>query len=898
MRAGLLLVLSCAACSPGPAERFAGEALPVLESRCSTPVCHGVAASEPWPEVPGLFFRLDARGRVADVEQARQMALTRVSTRAPLASSLVRVAMPRSADGGPHAGGAVLLGEDDDAAQALVRWIESEPSGGEDLDPTALEARFATSVLPVLTSRCGLPGCHGPGDVAFSPLAPRTGPDGSVTDVEVRRAHLRARRMLDLWGSDPRSSRLLRKAIGGQAGGLAHRGGSLTLFPEAPADAPFDTPELIAILQWAIVERDAIGAGAAPLGVVFVAGPPSTRSPWRIEPGPSGSELYLAGWPEPGAPIVLSAALHPDGPVEIRAPAISHDATRVTFAMRRERERDFALYEMQLADRSSRRLTAEGAGSFAQPVYAPDGRVLASWDGHGELGADGAGPAPELVAIDLASGSMERLTFTPAPEVGPTVLSAGRPRGEILFATRREGPIGPEAVLFRFPLCHDPSAHDEPEYHVHFGASLAPLAPVSARDRPDGTQAMIVLASASATDDRGALLLLDRSLGPDIGASGEAVSVAGYRRPIAIVDAEPRYRDVMALPDGRLLVSAGGALELLGVEGDLSSARLGERSTWLAMSGLELRSPALVARRPLEDDGHQPVTDGSLDRGRIALRDVAVLEMLFGRARPRGERVERGDIAALRLISSERSATAIRMDDGSTSAGLSARIPARVLGELALPSDGSAWLDVPTGAPLLLQLLDARGMQVGSSLDRWYFASGGEVVPGGTNRATYEHACAGCHGTISGDPADAALREPDVLSSASVTLASHRDRDRRSPLPPVTMMLDERVDYVTSVLPIVRAECVSCHSSGASLDLEARAGLRFDAGYEALAAFVDLGTLRARRSALIERVTGLELDAEAPLRGRCPPEGASDATVSALVRWIEAGAFYDLASGP
>lgn len=50
---------------------------------------------------------------------------------------------------------------------------------------------------------------------------------------------------------------------------------------------------------------------------------------------------------------------------------------------------------------------------------------------------------------------------------------------------------------------------------------------------------------------------------------------------------------------------------------------------------------------------------------------------------------------------------------------------------------------------------------------------------------------------------------------------------------------------------------------------------------------------RARTSPLVERLLGRELDAHAPMRRTCPPGGASDELVRAIVEWIETGARED-----
>lgn len=905
MRASLaLLGLFAAGCADGPAERFARDAAPVLEARCSTAACHGVPAGDEWPAIEGLFFRLDAGGRLADLEAAREAARARISTGAPRASTLLRVALPASSGGGPHAGGALFNRPDDEALEAMLRWIEIEDRGGEDAELSALERQYASEVIPVLRARCSQDGCHGRRDVAFGSFAlPSV---AEVSGADVRASRLAVRALLDLWGSDPARSRLVQKALGADSGGLVHRGGAATFFPEAPIDDPLDAPAAQAILRWARSEREALGVheGREPSGVLFVDGPASRRAPYRVEPGPVGSDLFMAGWPSAGEPENLTAHLHPEGAIELRDPALSHDAARVAFAMRREGEARFAIYELTLATREVRRVTrATDPGSFVQPTYAPDGRIIAAWDGHDELGADGSGAPPELVALDR-DGALERLTFTPAPEVSPAFLATGRTRGALLFGTRREGPRGPEGVLFRFPLCHDPALHGEPEYHVHLGATLAPSAPLLGRDLPDGRQVMIVLPSSAADDDLGMLAVADRSLGPHLEPIEDA-SVSGYKRPIAWLDTSARSRDPAALPDGRVLVAIDGAIAIARIDDGWEGARLGALEAYArsAIGDGALRSPVPVLARPAEDEPHAPFTDPALPRGRLALRDLAVLESLYQRAAPRGVRALRDDIVSLRLLASAqaRERDVRRYEDGGTTVGLSPRIPARILAELALPADRSALLSVPARTPIRLSLLDAEGMEIGRSLDRWYYAEGGETVPGGTNARTYAHACAGCHGRASGDPREPAGAPPDALSSASITLTTHASRDRRRPLPPREIdAAGERIDFVTTLEASLRARCASagCHGGdapAADLPLDDRAGVgRFPAAYEALVRFVDLESLRARESALIERMLGRELDAPTPASGTCPPEGPDAAIARDAARWIEAGAFYDL----
>lgn len=883
-------LFACAAESPDAA--FEEHAAPVLERSCALTGCHGVRHGEAFPEV-GFFVAVDSRGRLSDLGAARAAALERVTTLVPPhLSSLVRVALAREHGGGPHVGGAIFAGPDDAQARAIARWIDAEPDGGggEDIELTELERTFESSVLPVLVERCAISGCHGPSDVANTAFPVRSDPSRLFAPLDVRRTYRVVRKFIELTGADPTRSRLVQKAIGAASGGLQHRGGPSTFFPEAPIDDPLAAPGLAAILQWALAERAALGVSGSPRGLLYVRGPPAPREPYRVAPGPLGSDLFLAAWPPASAPSEnLTAALHPEGPVEVREPAVSHDGRTVVFAMRRDGESRFALHAIDLDTREHRALTRAGEpGSFVSPVYGPDGSLVAVWDGY----EGAAGAPPELAAIGEI---VERLTFTLAPEVRPSVLASGKTRGMLVFSTRRQGPSGLESVLFRFPPCHDPSLHGEPEYHVQFGASIAPLAPHAARDLPDGRQVMTVLDGADARDDRGALYLLDRSLGPEL-PQGAPPSIALPIDPISVLDGRVAFRDPLPLPDGRLLVSTDldrargeDALVAVSVEDAADGARLGALEPWLAEPGFSLRDAALVATRPLEDDAHAPITDPSLDTARIAIRSAPILEAIYGRPAPYGARPVRSDLRAVRLT------LPLETEGAFDRAG------ARVLAEVPLAADGSAEILVPARTPVALSWLDSRGMIAGNQLDRWFYGEGGELVPAGTNPATYAHACASCHGALSGNPEEAAGPAPDAISAASVTLSSHEDRDRRRPLAPldVTSAIAASVTFERDIGPIVEALCVRCHGAtepAAGLSLVSSPGERFTTAYESLVPrFVDAG-LRARRSPLVERLLGVELDAAGTPSGRCPPDGASADTVRLVCRWIETGAAFREAS--
>ncbi len=79
-------------------------------------------------------------------------------------------------------------------------------------------------------------------------------------------------------------------------------------------------------------------------------------------------EDFLAGadliWLYAGKEINLTAALHPDGPADIRTPDVSYDAQRVVFSMRRNEREALNIWELELDTREARQLTfSTGPGS-------------------------------------------------------------------------------------------------------------------------------------------------------------------------------------------------------------------------------------------------------------------------------------------------------------------------------------------------------------------------------------------------------------------------------------------------------------------------------------------------------------------------------------------------------
>ncbi len=929
---------------PSARERFESDVVPVLEGSCAGTVCHGVA---PDAEARGevidwtqLQIRVTADGRIADLDQAYAITKSRIDTIGrPELSTLLRKPLGGAA-GTPHLGGAAFTGRDDPRYRAIRGWIEIEDGGGEggrieDLPPA--ERRFAEDVLPRLAAlQCMNAACHGP-VAPFTSFQPPVEIDGDlVFPFDAVRADYAAARMHLFLGGDPRLSRLVRKGLPLERGGIAHRGGNGIFFNQGAGDDPASDPTVAAIVGWADMEREAaLGPGLPEVrGIVLVRGPLAAEAPFAHDCFAPGSDLFVLEPPVPGGALRnLTAAAHPDGPADVRDPAVSHDGRRIAFSMRRGPGDAQNIYEIGVDGGGLRQLTHDagplpggGRAANVEPTYGPDGRVYFVSTRAGHLTERGDAPDAEIWAVHPDGGEPERITHDPAPEAAPVFFGVGKSYGTLAFTVLRAEEGGDRGIVFRAPLDHNKHYHGDPELHIHHGLTAPGEVLYGARATPDG-RFVAALLDRGALWRGGRLAALDRQLGPEIPAGAEAeASVGGYRRAFALLDAPApagaapfsMARRPVPLPDGRVLVTLGAdpiddpaappelGVHVLTIEEDPASGgpRVVAREALLDEAGIAERDAEPIVARPLEDDpSHELAWEPGAATGRLAYRHVETLEAIMSSLGPLGPKPLRGDLAYARLIEAS-PVTPADLAAGPISAG--ARGRSRILAEVPL-AGGSLFLEVPAGAPLRVQTLDADRMARGTQHRRWIDVAPGQLFPGGVAPELYPTLCAGCHGSLSGAPGDSGGPVPDAITAASMTLATHEGLDPRRPLPPTPVGgAPIEIDFRRDVLPILERSCAGCHagpSAAGGLDLQAHPTASFDSAYEALLAvgpgsgggrrYVDEAGASARSSYLVERIYGRELDAPRPLGAACPgdpPLGEEERLT--IVRWIELGAVY------
>lgn len=284
--------------------------------------------------------------------------------------------------------------------------------------------------------------------------------------------------------------------------------------------------------------------------------------------------------------------------------------------------------------------------------------------------------------------------------------------------------------------------------------------------------------------------------------------------------------------------------------------------------------------------------------GTLHHQGLPVIDALLAHLQPAGSRPVRDDIVAVRLVEALPLGPEERqpLDDApeawpdATSTGLGGTAPARVLAELPLAADGTFQAEIPAGVPFRLQPLDAEGMAVGYPHNRWFFLAPGQVLKQGVRAPgvggvadsapdAYGNACAACHGALDGDPT-AVFTEPDVLTTASLTLARYDGGNPRRPLAPTTVGETTRieVDWGEDVLPVLAVTCGGCHAEQAPALSDAPTE-RFDTAYEALfdGGYVVPGS--AAESPLVQRLQ----DGHG---------GLTASEILTVIRWIDLGATW------
>ena len=886
-----------------PDEPFRDRVAPVLAARCAAAVCHGVTPAEraSGVKLPEESFLLDVddTGNLADLDQAAA-ALRHIanSVEDPAFSSALRKPLPHAWGGVDHQGGDNFTSPADPGYVAIRDWIEELQTGGEDppepVELTPAATFFRDRVQPAV-ARCAAIGCHDP-DV-FVPyrldpgLQDGSGPPRFSHEMTIAN-YQESRRFLSLDGS-PLLSRLVRKSIPTAQGGIPHR---------APTDSVFSGPqsaEIADIVEWANMERrERLGDLEPQLeGFIYVTGPVSPRPFADPTAFVAGRDLVFKSSVDGSSAQNLTRDLH-DEPADIRDPDASPDAQRVVFSMRRSQADAFRLYELALDSLELTQLTdgpprnaLDVVSADLNPTYGSDGHVYFVSNRHGWRSERG-GPDFDIFRVGPDVAEPERLTFTPSPELEPTLFRVGSLQDYLVFSYRRAVDSRDQTVGFSLPL------DQHVDYHIYFGITSHAQIVSQFSELPDG-RSLAILTQESNVWQAGQLAVIDRNLGPDypdaaLGGYADATArVLDRESGIDGISIGAVYRDPRALADGTFVVArAAGPVDLTGSADapnfDVVLMRFDEAAIGCddpGCSALQTISP--IADDPLVSEfDPEPIfvwpAGDEIRRGLDAdeptlfsMSDVSVNDAIMAELAPETKRF-RDDARYLRFVEARPDLSDVVAEDVGVP-----QMPSRILGEIELSDDGSVFVEIPPNIPFRTQLLDANRMSVGVQHNRWLFAWPGQHFKQSAPRRLYNQLCAGCHGSRGG-PSDDELGGPELTTLATITLSRYADANARQPLSPLVLGDDTRksVSFVAEVDSILSSRCAvgGCHDVGSAVELAGG-----EASYRALVPdHVDVDNGRAADSALI---TALANDSHTNVE-------VDDSELHALIRWIEVGVPY------
>ncbi len=959
MRAPLFLLVS-AGCGEelSPRAQFRAEVIPVLESSCAASTCHGVTANA---EANGdvldwdtLLFYIDDAGHITNPRQARLAAL-RVSntTEDPAFSSLLRKPLASAYGGLPHYGGENFLSPKREDYLAVYNWLSRESGGGEAVEPLdSYEQRFADEIEPLLVGMsCANGNCHGLSSAVPFHLDPGVG--GEISTAGTRANYEAVLSMLALDG-DPLQSRVLRKALPLHEGGILHKGGNST-FLDGLDDDRVDT-----LVAWACDEQKvrvglSCSTGPELTGFVFVRGVVEPAHAFDLDIYASGTDIYLAPVSdetlEPDELINLTGVLH-DGNGDARDPSIDPAGERMLFSLRLSEDVGHEIYEMNLRSGVARALTSDsgplvggGLVTNRDPTWGPDGSVWYVSTRAGAVADAGEMLDADLYVLESNSGESTRRSWTPHIERKPTFLVAGHSGGEVDFSVLRDTiPGQAKAHPFRFP------PDMKSEYHQHFGITPTQNLFFDLRELSDGRYVSVIGDLDSAWVG-GTLGVIDRNFGPEINteASSQQPGLPFYSQPCVLIDSGAAtlskpgdlYRDPVGLPDGRLLAAMAPDVDLSDPDAEVdlrivaitleeslegTGAVMADRTVLVNESGVSSYDPEPVFVRQAVKGSETLHWDPEGSTGVLHHQGLPMIDALLTNLYPSGMKTPREDIRYARLVESlpltpsEREPVPPEQthDDvkGATAVSLGSHGPARVLAEIELAADGTFQAEIPAGVAFRIQALNADRMAVGTMHNRWFDLHPGQTLPqgiSGTNPSHYASRCGACHGGLDGNP-ESVFIEPDVMTTASLTLSRYENQNPRRPITP-PLVGDDRVevDFLRDVQPILSNSCVGgCHDGeepAGGLNLSDEATDWFNLAYESLLtrgwtsggerAWVNEPDGCASTSYLVELLTGQEYEAPGVLDNPGVPHpeelGAtslSKAQLLTLIRWIDLGATW------
>ena len=485
-----------------------------------------------------------------------------------------------------------------------------------------------------------------------------------------------------------------------------------------------------------------------------------------------------------------------------RDPDVRFDGKKVLFSMRRSREDDYHLYEMNADGSEVTQLTFGSEISDIDPIYLPDGRILFTSTREPKYCMCNRHIMGNLFTMNADGSNIQQIGHSTLHEGHSALLPDGRiiyDRWE--YVDRNFGDA--QGVWVTNP--------DGTNHAIYWGNNTnSPGGVLDARAIPNSE---LFISTFSSCHDRpwGALAIVDRRLGLDGREPvvrtwpASAIDLVGQGNYDTFKKCSPKYEDPYPLSDKYFLCSRmTGEGEQMGIY--LIDLFGNEVLVHKESPGCFDPMPLARRERPHEIPSR---IDLAKSEGTFRVENVYMGSGM--------EQIEPGSVKYLRVVESpEKRFWSTPAWDGGT--GQQAPGMAwddfnnkRILGTVPVNKDGSVEFAVPADTFVYFQLLDEKGMMVQS------MRSGTIVRPGEAV------GCVGCH--------------EDRRTAGQLEYASRGRRREPQKLQP--WYGEPRLfSYTVEVQPVFDKHCVRCHTygeeAGEKLNLAGDPGFVFNKSYSDL----------------------------------------------------------------
>jgi len=467
-----------------------------------------------------------------------------------------------------------------------------------------------------------------------------------------------------------------------------------------------------------------------------------------------------------------------------RDPQLHFGGKKIVFAMRRDVQEDYHIWEVNIDGRDLKQLTsAEGVSDF-DPIYMPDDSIVFSSTREPKYNMCSRDSAANLFKMDADGANIHQITKNTLFDNHSELMADGR----ILYARW-------EYVDRNFGDAHGlwTVNPDGTNQAVYWGNNTAVPGAVFNPHEIPGTQQILCIIGAHHDRLWGAMAIIDRRIGLDGPDPVVRTWPEDAKNPIRIggpfdCDLHQRtvplkYEDPWPLSDKYFLCS-----RMIG-KGEQTGIYL------VDLFGNEL----LLHTEPPGCYDPMPVKPYVRPRTIAPRRDFKNRSGYFYVADVyRGthmRNVKRGEVKYLRVVESPEKRHWSRGSwngQGYTAPGMNwhSLENKKILGTVPVEEDGSAYFQVPAEKFVFFQLLDENGMMI-QSMRSGTVAQSGEYT-----------GCIGCH--------DNRLASPPHTAKEGLPLAMKKAPRKLEPW----HGRSEPFGFTAEVQPVLNKHCVSCHDYG------------------------------------------------------------------------------------